>query len=427
MNHAAKLLLLPPLATLAALSAFPPCAAGQNIPAARGPAFYTGFHLPDISGTLRYSLTGSERIHLGATNGYSGNTTNFSGNVAYLSVSADHPFSLVYSGAYLLSNSARYPSEILSNLHLSQVLPFHRYRFIIADSINYLPETPSTGLSGVPGLGDVNVAPVAESGQDVLTTYAQRITNRVSATLGRELTARTNLSASGSQSIIRYLDVPQGSTVDANGYSGNLGLNHQFSANTGGGFSYAYNKFTYLSYDYGITSQSVRVQFQRTLTPRISFTGSIGPQHVSSSNSALIAPRTSLSGSAGLNYVNRPWTFALTFSEGASSGSGLVAGSEVTSLHFTTTRQFGRSFHASANAGYISTSSLQGGLYNARSIVVGVQANRSITRHLSGYTSYTVQHQINSGFGVPSLALSGLNQSLAFGLTFAPEAIHLGH
>ena len=59
MKQSAILLFLFPLA---------PLALGQAVPAARGPAFYTGWHMPDVSGTLNYSLTASERLRLGASN-----------------------------------------------------------------------------------------------------------------------------------------------------------------------------------------------------------------------------------------------------------------------------------------------------------------------------------------------------------------------
>lgn len=420
MIRAAKLLLLLPLA---------PFAAGQAIPAAKGPAFYTGFRLPDVSGTLRYSLSVSERIHLGASNaGYSGDTTNFSGNVAYLSSSTVHPFSMVYSAGYLLNNSgSSYPSEVIQSLSLSQVLSLRQFHFVISDSVSYLPETPSGGLSGIPGLGDLNVPPVTESGQDILTDYAQRVSNRVAASVSHPITGRTSISASGSQMIIRYIDVPAGSAIDSDDYTGNLTLHHQFDARTTAGLSYAYSYFTYDVVDYDITTQSVMFQFSRSLSRRASFNASIGPQHIVSSDSTLVPARTNVGGSASFSYITRVLDSTISFNQGTSAGSGLVAGSENTSVHGSVSRQFGHAWHTAASVGFLKTDSLQTGAYASKSFIFGVQANRSLTRSLSAFASYSAQHQLNSGSNIPTLALNGLNQYLSFGVTFSPEAFHLGH
>jgi hypothetical protein len=118
---------------------------------------------------------------------------------------------------------------------------------------------------------------------------------------------------------------------------------------------------------------------------------------------------------------------ALTFAQGESSGSGLIAGAETTSLRLTASRQLGRSFHVSADGGYLKTSSLQSGAFNSQGLIFGAQANRSLWSHFSAYVSYSAEHQLNQGTSIPSLALNGLIQTLAFGVTYAPEAIHLGH
>jgi len=407
-----------------------PLALGQAVPAARGPAFYTGFHLPDVSGTLRYSLSASERLRLGASNAASnGDTFNISGNVAYLSASPTHPFSMVYSGAYLYEESGNTPSQVVQRLSLSQILEYERWKFVIADSVSYLPETPATGLSGIPGLGDTNIPPVTtgSESQDILSNYAQRVSNMASGTVSRELTGTTSLSGTGSQTIIRYLNVPAGSSVDSDGYSALANFQHRFDARTSAGFRYVYNTFSYLSVNYGITTQMVGLQFERQLSRRASVTAFVGPQHVSSSDAAVIPSRTNFSGNASLTYVTRDLTTSLTFQQGASAGGGLIAGANTTSIHLTASRQFGRAWHASASGGYVQTSSLQTGAYGAKSVIFSTQANRSILRHLSAYVSYTLEHQLNSGTNIPTLALNGLFQSLSFGVTYAPEAIHLGH
>jgi hypothetical protein len=418
MKHSAILLFLFPLA---------PLALGQAVPAARGPAFYTGWHLPDVSGTLNYSLTASERLRLGASNSINnGDTFDISGNVGYLSASTRHPFSAVYSGGYLVEESGNIPSSVFQALSLSQILEFGRWKFIVADSVNYTPETPAGGLSGIPGIGDLNVPPVTDT-QDILSNEAQRVLNSLSGTVERELTGATNLSGTGSQTIIRYLNVPGGSGVDGDGYSGSANLEHTFDVRTSAGLRYSYSTFSYVSVSYGITTQTAGIQFRRQLSRRASLSAFAGPQHIASSEPALIPSRTDFSGNAALSYVTRDLTTTLSVSQGANAGSGLVAGVNATSVHLSASRQFGQAWHTSVDAGYLRATSLQTGAYTAQSAIFGAQANRSILRHLSGFISYTLEHQINEGSNIPTLALNGFIQTLAFGVTYAPEPIHLGH
>src|ERR1700760_1051342 len=91
-------------AALLLSAAWAPSLFAQATAAATAPAPYSGFSLPDVAGTLRYSLTASESVVLGyngqANTGASA-YTNLSGNIAYLSSSVQHPFSAVYTGGYL--------------------------------------------------------------------------------------------------------------------------------------------------------------------------------------------------------------------------------------------------------------------------------------------------------------------------------------
>jgi hypothetical protein len=171
----------------------------------------------------------------------------------------------------------------------------------------------------------------------------------------------------------------------------------------------------------------VSVQFSRTLSRRASFNASIGPQHIVSSNPTLVPARTNLTDSVSLSYVTRALDTAVSFNQGTSSGSGVIGGSEITGVHGVVSHQFGRAWHAAATVGFIKSSSLQIGAYSAKSLAFAAQVNRSITRSFSAFASYSAQHQINSGSSIPTLALNGLNQSISFGVTYAPEGFHFGH
>src|SRR5260370_1801806 len=110
-----------------------------------------------------------------------------------------------------------------------------------------MPCTPSTGLSGIPGVGDLGINPVqvgAEGGQGVLTIYSTRVYNTVSASAQRQLTGRTSASASGDYTITRFLS-NSGSAgnagFDSASKSGQGGLTHQFNVRNTLGLTYSFS------------------------------------------------------------------------------------------------------------------------------------------------------------------------------------------
>jgi hypothetical protein len=150
-----KTILVAPLLFLAIGSR----AEAQAPPMATAPSF--GFSLPSAEGTLTYSLSASESFLTGSEASGTDTTTSLSGSLGYLSSSPNKPFSLVYSGGYLYSTVSGYPgSSTFQNLAASQVVTTKNWNFVVDDAVSYLPEAPTTGLSGIPGVGDIGVVPV---------------------------------------------------------------------------------------------------------------------------------------------------------------------------------------------------------------------------------------------------------------------------
>ncbi len=164
-------------------------------------------------------------------------SANISGDLAYLSSSKQHPFSMVLNGGHAFGEF-RQPAYSYAGLSASQVANIGRWNFVLSDSVNYLPGTAAAGLSGVPGVGDLNVNPVqisGDTGQGTLTNFSNRISNNAAASLSRQLTGRTALTASGSYSILRFLDSGTGSTtqsgagLDSHGATGQGSITHTIS------------------------------------------------------------------------------------------------------------------------------------------------------------------------------------------------------
>ncbi len=411
---------------------------GQAVPAGEtaAPVTSPGFNLPTVSGTLQYSLSVSESI----SNGFYNNTgiassTNFSGNVALITASQKHPFSMIYSGGTLIGNSGQ-PSVYYQSLAFSQLASAGRWNFLFADSVSYLPESPTTGLSGVPGVGDVGLNPVQvgdDTGLGILTTYGPRVSNIASATVSRPITGSLSFQAGGTYSILRYLGDTSSSLavdgLDTTSESGFAGLNYRIDARSNASVNYNLSRSSFSGSPFTFISQGVNVGYTRQLTRHLTFFASAGPQRVSSSNSALSGPSLNLAVNTGLTYSGKVLLQTLTYSRGVTNGSGVIPGATSDSITYAVSRRLGRAWGVAGSVGYARTRSLPTlttTLFSSDGVTASGQVTRSIGRHFSAFGSYTIEDQTIQNNTSALNAFNGTYQVFGFGITFSPNAIHLG-
>ncbi len=443
------LLHLRALATLLA-AVVTPLLIAQARPNAQGASSYQGFRLPTVGGTLSYSATLAGNVTRGYY-GVSGVTgyTSISGNFALLTESKRHPFSMVYSGGYFANVTGDGTSNVFQNLALSQVLTTGRWSFTVADSVSYLPQTATTGISGVPGVGDTGTAPVdvgTGTSLGVLTLNQSRVSNTLIGSAQRRLTPSTSLTGTASYGIARYLDTSVGSALNNDQYTAGLSLSHRLDARNTLGATYSYLHFSYpgvldpstLSAQtaFGavssLSSQSVTADYSRLVNRRLSVFVSAGPQWTSIPSSSA-APGTTGTGTsvnvavnAGLTYTARAATFSANYARGTNTGSGIVTGATSDSVTGTASRRFTRVWTGSASAGYSRSSSLvsiANDPFVSNTLFASGQVSRSVGRHLSAFGSYTAQRQADSGLAATTAAYSGLSQTIAAGLTYSPGVI----
>jgi hypothetical protein len=416
-------------------------ALGQALPAAEASPVSTGFALPTSLGSLQYAVSASQSL----TWGYYGNqgaasSTNLTGDVAYLSNSKQHPFSMVFSGGHSFSESGQAGYSFL-NLGFSQVANLGRWNFILSDNVSYLPGTPVAGLSGVPGVGDLGVNPVqigGDTGQGVLTNFSNRVNNVVAGSVQRQITGKTSLNASGSYATMRFLDSTNGPAsssgagLDSDAASGGGGISHQIDARNTYGGNYAYSNFTYSGNNFGITtpnfvSQTASAMFSHQFTRKLSFSASAGPQWTTIGSSS---SGTSISAYAdvSVSYAAKSYGTSLVFTRGTNSGYGALAVSISDGVVFGASRRFGVVWNCSFNSAYAHTSTLAVASvtpYSVNTAIEGIQVSRAIVRNLSGYASYAFEDQSNAGTNAINV-FSGISQVVGFGLTYSPSALHLG-
>jgi hypothetical protein len=415
-----------------------PAAFGQALPAAQASPISTGFELPMTAGTLQYAVSASESLSWGYY-GASGTSTatNLTGDLGYISTSKRDPFSAVIAGGHSWGSNS--PSYSFVSLGLSQVLSAGRWTFVFSDSVNYLPGTSTSGLTGVPGVGDLGLNPVQvgpDTGQGILTNYSDRISNATSATIQRPITGKTSFNATGFYAITRFLSGSgnaSGSGLDSNSVTGQGGISHQYSTRNTLGGNYAYSYFSYPGYNFGLPtasfdSQTASLQYIHQFTRKLSLNASAGPEWttigVSGSSSSL-----SLYADAALAYSGKFSRASLTYSRGTNAGDGVTAGALSDAVFFSTSRTFVRVWNCAFTSSYTHSSSLAGlAPYTFDTTLAGFQVSRALGRSFSTFASYTLENQSSQGSAASVIdVFNGFSQVLGFGLTYAPMSIHFGH
>ncbi len=201
---------------------------GQATPTASAPVSPSGVNLGVVSGTFHYGATASESFQTG----YGGNQdfseqTNLSGSLLYATRSLKTPLNAIYTGGVLFSNQRDYGTNTFQRLALSQGYISKNWTFGIADIVSYLPQSPTVGLSGVPGTGDLGLSPVIgidTPAQNILTYNSNRVSNTATGNAARSITARDAVTADISYGILHYFN---SGSLDTRQISADLGFNHE--------------------------------------------------------------------------------------------------------------------------------------------------------------------------------------------------------
>jgi hypothetical protein len=407
-------------------------AAAQAPPLTTPPTF--GFSLPSVEGTLTYSLSASESFFTGYQGSGLDTTTSLSGSLGYLSSSPNKPFSLVYSGGYLYSTMPGYPgSSTFQNLAASQVYTTKNWNFVVDDAVSYLPQAPTTGLSGIPGVGDIGVVSVPigdEPSQSILTNYEVRLGNGVNGSATRRINASWSANGSASWQILHFFG---NGGINSSEETGSVGPSYRIDARSSAGanVTYSYTDDTYLGSSYPFEAEGISLQYQRQISRFFTVAVTGGPQRTSGSGatSSLIPSSITGVGTATLTYSRRATSASIGFARATNSGSGVVVGALTDTIVGSLRQQFSRNWQAALTASYSQSSPLAnvaGAEADFHSTYGGAQVSRRLGREFSGYLSYTAANQTESHQVLSQATFDGLTQVFAVGITYSPSAFHLG-
>lgn len=411
----------------------------------QSPAGTTTPRLSWVDGTVHYALSGSEIVQFGYYgNGNVTSATALSGVVGYTSLSQIHPTALLFSGGVVIGQGGQGTSTF-QNVAVSQSLIGKLWSLNVSDSFSFLPQSPVTGVSGVPGINNPGGIPIDGPSQGpaggVLTYSGNRLSNTLSGTVERRLTGRTSVSGSGAWSILHFLDKNAG--LDTSMTTGQVGINHQIDRRSSVSLSAVYSTFdtTNLSSFYlpglpysTITYQTkgVNLSYSRRWTRLLSTDVSAGPMWIDSSAAPLIPNQLNFYMNAGVNYSRRLSNYSLRYMHGVNGGSGVQPGALSDSVSANASRTFNARWAGSASFVYTRTSGLltvtaANSIHSITNTEYGtLQLTHGFSRTISGYASYTAQNQsFNQGVLVPN-AFNGISHIFGIGVSWTPRATRLG-
>ena len=403
-----------------------------------------GPNLPDLDGILHYALSGAEIVQLGYYGpGVATYSTNLSGDVSYTAKSIVYPTNLTLAAGVGFPNQGGQGTTGYTSVAISQGYITRKWVFNISDSFSFLPQSPTTGLSGVPGTGDLGAfpvqGPIAGPAGGIFSVAGNRIANALTGSVERELNRDTSVSGSGSWSKLHFLDNSNDS-LDNTQIAGTVALNRRLDARSSVSLDAVYTTFSYggtpsAASQPDIETRGINLAYQRVLTRTFSMSVSAGPQWVSSSNSLLIPDSLNVAASASLSYQRGFTTASVNYSRGVSGGSGVLPGALTDTVSGSVGHTYGRNWVASLNAAYAHSAGLTQ-LFNGTSLVPvhsvfdtvfgGAQLTRRINTHFSGYVSYEAQNQSQNHVVAGQNALNGTSQTFAIGVTYTPRSTRLG-
>lgn len=400
-----------------------------------------------VDGVLHYALSASEIIQYGFYGaGQVSHSTALSGDVAYASKSTSHPFGMLVAGGVILQNEESQGTTYYLNTSVSQGLQTVHWVFSISDSFSYLPQSPTLGLSGIPGVGDLGATPVQGPSEGpaggILSEAGNRYVNLLAGSAERQISHNTSISGSGSWAVLSFLGDNAGGGLDSDQVSATVALNRRIDARSSASLSGVYSTVMYSGATSGptepdIETRGINVSYQRLMSRELSVSVSAGPQWISSSDSTLIPSRVNAAATASISYSRKLTNASIGYSHGVNAGSGVIPGAISDSFSASVGHTYGRKWVASLSGAYSRSAGLTlqstGNSAAATNEIFdttfgGAQLTRSFNTHFSGYLSYGIQNQSTNYSAIASAqnAFHGTSQTFGIGVSFTPRSTRLG-
>ncbi|HEY3704761.1 MAG TPA: hypothetical protein VGL22_06835 [Terracidiphilus sp.] len=377
--------------------------------------------------TLAYDMRYAETMQFygsqQATNQQNTNRSSASGEVVYTNGHEKKPLALTYSGGYLWSiQGSASGTGFFQHMLISQGWVERKWNLVLDDDISYLPQSPMSGFSGIPGVGGLPPSQGPPT-QPILLLNTRSIENATEASFNRAVDFNKMAGLRGSFRILRF---PDGNGLETNEVQiaprFAWSLNHLSTAS----IEYVFARFTYPDSNLIMGTQTPMFGYARRWSRKVKTDLAIGPQWVGSSDSQVLPDSVDVAVSASVEYQARASTASLSYYRATTggSGAGALTGEHNDDVTFQFAHPVGRDLTLSANASYGFTSGLlQTG--ETMSKVGGVQAERRLGSTITAFANYTFTQQTSTA-NLPANAIAGVSQVIGFGIGYAPRGGHTG-
>lgn len=346
-------------------------------------------------------------------------TSSVSASVGYANKQLRFPFTMNYGGGYIWTLSGpAYQTGQFHRMDLSQSVVYKRWTINLDDNVSYLPQSPTIGFTGIPGIGDItgtgNTTP--SPSQSILTESTHVLDNSTSGDIEHSLNYATSLDVGGSYELLRFPDIAALEYDTVNGYAT---LSRRLSGRNSVYGRAGYMLYTFTGTPVSMTSGTAQLGFRRRWTRNLTSDISAGPQLLKSSTSLLIPTNLSYAVNANLNYLRRFSTFNGMYAHGTTGGSGYLYGGVVDTAAANYFHQISPNTQLGLIGGYNRT----GGLNNngtTNSEYGGAQVTWRVAGNFIVFANYSATNQSTTSL-LSNTALNNLRQFIGFGFGLASK------
>jgi hypothetical protein len=383
---------------------------GQVVPAAQGPR-----SLP-LSGTLnltfRYAHLAEKQPAYAAYQ-----TGAASVDLVFSNDNQHRPLQLMYTGGstWMVSGPGQVTGSF-QRLYVAQSFIGRKWTGVLSNDVGYLPAAPTTGFSGIPGIGEPIGLPNPGTGatQSILTVNTHTVDNISYGSLERRLNRSYSLRGDAAWGILRY---PDGGAFDSDSLTGTLELGDRLSARTEVMTGYRASRFTYPGLGFDVLSQSVYLGVTHAWNARLFTELSAGPEWTASSATATpssLGPTIT----AAANYTSHLGAANIRYTRGINNGSGYYPGALLEMVNGGFFHDFRKSLSVGITGSLMRTKPLVGD--SVGSAYCGAQVTRRLGRFAGVFASYTALRQTSTA-SLPGNALAGVSHVFSAGVEFSPR------
>jgi hypothetical protein len=339
-------------------------------------------------------------------------TSNVSGSIAYANSEKEKPFTMEYAGGYTWNLSGPdYQSGQFHRMDLTQGFVYRRWKINLADDVAYLPQSPITGFSGVPGTGEIIGAPNPNpsTSQTILTVNTHVLSNNARGALEHTLNNSTTMSIAGTSILLHY---PDGNGIENRSTGADAALLRRLTGRTSFVGDYRFNLYEYPGTTVAIRTHTGLAGLRHLFTRNLSANLQGGPQWINSTNSSVVPADLTFAANASITYVKRWASLGGSYIHDSNGGSGYLLGGTVDDAEGNFQYRFGRSMILGLTGGYNRTNALN--VPNEIEGGFGAVQGTWLLGRLIVFANYTGRGQSTS-YAAPGNVLNQTLNTVSFG------------